>query len=68
MALTLSHEELRDLTGKRRSDAQRRALDEMGIRYAVRPDHSLAVLRRHAEAVLGGEATIPTPAEPELQP
>lgn len=67
--LTLTPEELRELTGKRRSDAQRRALNEMGISYVVRPDRSLAVLRRHAEAVLaGGEATIRAPVEPELQP
>jgi len=36
--LTLSPGELQELTAKRRSDAQRRALDQMGLRYAVRPD------------------------------
>lgn len=66
MPLTLSDSELRELTAKRRSDAQRRVLRFMGIPYRERPDHSLAVLRIHVEVLAG--ATISVPSEPELQP
>jgi hypothetical protein len=65
--LTLSADELRDLTAKRRSDAQRRALDRMGLRYAVRPDKSLAVLRSHVEQVLGAVGATIRQREPELR-
>lgn len=51
-SIILAGEEIIALTGKRRSDAQRRALDRMGVRYAVRPDGSLAVLRAHVERIL----------------
>lgn len=65
--LTLSVIELRDLTGKTRHDAQRRALAFMGVPYRVRPDGSVAVLRIAAEAALGGTSTM-RPKEPQLQP
>lgn len=65
--LTLSPPELRELTGKRRSDAQARVLDFMRMPYSTRPDGSLAVLRVVAERVLGGTGTIERP-EPQLQP
>lgn len=64
--LLLSATELHELTAKRRSDAQRRALDFMGVPYRVRPDRSLAVLRTHVEVLAG--ATMPPPREPQLQP
>lgn len=51
--LTLTPAELQELTGKRRADAQRRALDRMGLRYAVRPDGRPTVLRSHVEEKLG---------------
>lgn len=63
----LSPDELRELTGKHRSDAQRRALDRMSMRYGVRPDGTLAVLRSHVERTLGPpDATIRV-REPELR-
>jgi hypothetical protein len=62
--LTLSPEELRELTAKRRSDAQARVLDFMRIPYRVRPNGTLAVLRIHVEV----GATIRAQIEPELQP
>lgn len=65
--LTLTEAELRDLTAKLRRDAQRRALDRMGLRYAVRPDQSLAVLRSHVEHVLGAGAATIRIREPELR-
>lgn len=61
--LTLTPDELRELTAKRRSDAQRRVLDAMGIRYFVRPDGSLAVLR-----VLVMPRAYTMAPEPEVQP
>jgi hypothetical protein len=67
--LLLDAAELRELTGKVRSDAQRRVLERMGIAYCARPDGSLAVLRACAEAALGAPAgaTIPATREPEMQ-
>lgn len=65
-ALILTRDELRNVTGKRRRDAQRRALDAMGVRYAVRPDKTLAVLRSHVEQVLGASPATIRAREPEL--
>lgn len=70
-AIVLAPIELEQLTGRKQRAAQRCALDRMGLRYGVRPDGSLAVLRAHVEAVLGGAgATMqpPRPAEPQLHP
>lgn len=47
MTLTLSQSELEELTGKQRRSAQIRVLDALGIRFKVRPDGSLLVLRIH---------------------
>ena len=44
-AICLTENETREVTGKRRTDAQRRALDAMGIAYRVRFDGSAMVLR-----------------------
>lgn len=65
----LSQTEVQDVTGHRRRDAQRRALEKMGLRYSVRPNGSLAVLRAHANAVMGLGAQITIQRrEPEVQP
>ena len=64
--LTLTRAELAELTGKTRSDAQRRVLDYMSLPYRVRPDQTLAVLRSHVVQLQGD--TMPAPREPELQP
>lgn len=53
--LTLSDEELENLTRKKRPSAQRRALCLMGIEHRTRPDGSVAVLRAHVEAILAPE-------------
>jgi hypothetical protein len=66
-ALVLTSDELVELTGRRRSDAQARTLDHMGIPYSKRPNGSIAVLRVVAERALGGTMTA-TPREPQLQP
>ena len=54
--MILTPDELAALTGRVRRDAQVRALRFMGIDHKVRPDGTVAVLRSHAEKVLGGEA------------
>ena len=60
--MILTPEQLRELTGKERYSAQRRALDHMRIPYRVRPDGSLVVLLADVAA------TSTMPPEPELQP
>lgn len=52
--MLLSGAELHELTGKKLPAAQARALNFMGIEYRRRPDGSLAVLRAHVDALLGG--------------
>lgn len=65
--LTLSQSELRELTDKRRSDAQARVLEHMGIPFTTRPNGTLAVLRAVVEARMGGVGRIERP-EPQLMP
>jgi hypothetical protein len=52
--LTLTAEELEDLTRKRRPSAQARVLNGMGIEFKYRGDGSLAVDREHYEQIMGG--------------
>ena len=53
--LTLTEAELYDLTHKKRSAAQVRALRGMGIEHRQRPDGTVAVLREHVLEVLAGK-------------
>jgi len=68
--LTLSAAELLELTGRQRPSAQRVALQRLGLRYGVRPDGTLVLLRKHVEQVLGvdtaGAATIAV-REPQVR-
>lgn len=50
----LTPEQLIELTGKLRRQAQVRALTKMGIEHAVRPDGKVIVLRSHVERRLDG--------------
>jgi hypothetical protein len=59
----LSNEELRELTGKLRSDAQQRELAHLGVPFRVRRDGTLVVVRADLEA-RGSEPARP---EPELE-
>ena len=54
--MSLTPDQLRELTVKSRPRAQARALRAMGIEHRVRPDGSLAVSRSHVEGLLGGAA------------
>lgn len=49
----LTSDELVELTGLRRSSAQKKALHMMGVDFLIRPDGSLVVSRRHVEELLG---------------
>ena len=62
--MILTEEELRDLTGFMRSDAQRRELDFMAIPYMQRRDGTLVVLRSGIAQLVSGSA--PAPREPQL--
>lgn len=64
----LTPEEVAELTGRQRSDAQLRALRFMGIEHRVRPDGSLAVSRAHVEAILGGVVYAAKKCKKPIQP
>lgn len=55
MSMMLTSQELKELTGHSRSDAQVRELKFMGIEHKIRRDGSVAVSRDHCEAVLSGD-------------
>jgi hypothetical protein len=52
--MILTSDELVELTERRRSSSQVKVLRFMGIEHRVRPDGSVAVLRAHVEATMGG--------------
>ena len=52
--MLLNSDEVRELTDRIQHSAQARVLRAMGIEHRSRPDGSLAVLRSHAEEVIGG--------------
>lgn len=49
-------EQVRAITGKKRCDAQRRALIKMRIEHIVRPDNTLVVAIARVEHLLGVKA------------
>ena len=55
----LTSDELFQLTGKRQSAAQVRALRFMGIEHKIRPDGSVAVLEAHVKAEMGLSSDAP---------
>lgn len=63
--LILSADQLAELTGKRRSDGQRRELEHLRVPYKVRRDGSLIVL---LSDVAPGATMMAQSQEPELQP
>lgn len=54
--LFLTIDEMIELTGKRRRDAQVAALRSIGIEHKVRADGRVMVLRKHVEQVFGAVA------------
>lgn len=63
----LNAQELYELTGRHRRDAQIRMLLHMGIDHRVRADGSVVVLKSHIDKVFGGVAEQKVkvkPAEP----
>lgn len=64
----LTDEELSGLTGRKRRDAQVRALRFMGIEHRLRPDGSVAVLRAHVEDMFGLALTGQSEATAEMEP
>lgn len=63
--IVLTDIELEQLTGRKRRDAQLRALRFMGIDHKIRPDGSLAVLRTHVERELGATTATTKSTEPD---
>lgn len=57
--------EVRAVTGKKRRDAQQRALIAMGIKHLPRPDGSLVVARALVEHLLGVRANAKVAATTE---
>lgn len=55
MSDLLTHDELVELTGKTRQSAQRRVLEQLGIKVTPRPGRNagLIVMRAHRDAALG---------------
>lgn len=67
--LTLSPDELREITRRKRAGAQRRALERMGIAYFDDADGNPVVLRVVVERKGGAPAgAMLTAREPQLRP
>ena len=64
--VTLTDDELHELTGRRQSQAQRRALNAMGIDHRTRPDGSIVVLRTTVEAAKPKSARRKADPEPDF--
>ncbi|WP_420872167.1 DUF4224 domain-containing protein [Achromobacter anxifer] len=65
--LTLSQEELIELTGKARKAGQIEALKFLAIPFKIRPDGTPVVLRAAMEAVLGHATKNQGSASPSLR-
>lgn len=61
--MILTPDELQQLTGRKRRDAQVPVLRHMGIEHRTRPDGSVVVLRAHVEQVLGLSGSPPKASE-----
>lgn len=70
MTLTLSPEELQELTGRTRAGAQRRALEQMGLAFFTDADGRPRVLRALVERLGGmpGGSAMLTAREPQIRP
>lgn len=66
--MILTPADLKALTGKERTNAQRRVLDCLRVPYRIRPDGSVVVAARAAEIALGLNGQPQPRREPSLQP
>lgn len=66
-ALTLTPEELKQLTGKMQFNAQARVLRAMGIDHKRRPDGSVVVFRQHLNLPETLASATINPVEPDWQ-
>ena len=63
----LTPDELRVLTGRQHADAQRAALDRMGLKYVLNADGRPKVSRAAVDALLGVRPTpVRKPSAPRL--
>lgn len=65
--LTLTAEEVSEVTQKVRSRSQCEVLRKMGVPFVIRPDGSPVVLRAAMEAALGYATTKNGPTSPKLR-
>lgn len=65
--ITLTHEELIELTGKARKSAQIEALRFLSIPFKIRPDGTPVVLRAAMEAALGHATKNQGPTPPRVR-
>jgi hypothetical protein len=65
--LTLTHEEIVEITGKKRPRSQREELRQIGIPFRLRSDGSPIVLRAVVEMELGYAPKETRPASPRLR-
>ncbi len=65
--MILTDAELVEITKRKRHPAQARALRAMDIKYLIRPDGSLVVLKTYVEHLLGGkpQARLKAPPQPD---
>jgi len=66
-AITLSPDELTEITGKTRKSSQIDALRQLGIPFKIRPDGTPLVLRAAMEAALGYAQTNSRPPSPAVR-
>ncbi|MFE0843177.1 DUF4224 domain-containing protein [Achromobacter insolitus] len=65
--ITLTHEELVELTGKARKSGQIEALRFLSIPFKIRPDGTPVVLRAAMEAALGHATKNQGPTPPRVR-
>ncbi len=67
-SMFLTEEEVRALTNRQTKPAQRKMLIALGVKFGIRADASLVVLRSAVEAALGGSSTTKTRERKKTEP
>lgn len=65
--LLLTDEEVIELTGRQKREAQRKVLSELSIPFRIRPDGTLVVLRAAMEVALGHAPTNKKQTSPAMR-